>query len=444
MTAMTHTRDDFPDGFVFGTATSAYQIEGHAQGGAGPTHWDSFAATPGNVERAENGDLACDHLHRWEADLDLIRDAGFDSYRFSMSWARLLPDGRGTPNAEGLAFYDRLIDGMLERGLKPAATLYHWEMPQPLADMGGWRNADMPAWFGDMTDLVARKFGDRLWSVAPINEPWCVAWLSHFMGVHAPGLRDIRATARAIHHVLKSHGTAIGVMRGQGMTNLGAVCNFEYAHPLTDSPEDVAAADRYDGFYNRVFLSGLFHGRYPDNVLEGLEPHLPSGWQDDFGVIQAPLDWLGLNYYTCKRIAHDDTAWPALKEVDGPPPHTQMGWEIYPEGLHHFLTRTATDYTGELPLYVTENGMANPDVIRDGRIDDQPRIDYLNAHLASVRRALDDGAPVKGYYVWSLMDNYEWSRGYDQRFGLVHVDFDTLERTPKASWHAVRDMLVSA
>ena len=440
---MNYVRKDFPEGFLFGTATSAYQIEGHAQGGAGPTHWDSFAATPGNVERGENGDLACDHYNRWPQDLDLIRDGGFDSYRFSLSWARLLPDGRGAPNPEGLAFYDRLIDGMLERGLKPAATLYHWELPQPLADMGGWRNADMPGWFGDLTELVARNFGDRLWSVAPINEPWCVAWLSHFMGIHAPGLRDIRATARAIHHVLKSHGTAIEVMRSHGMKNLGAVCNFEYAHPVDDTPEAAAAAARYDGFYNRVFLSGLFHGTYPDIVLEGLEPHLPTGWQDDFKTIQAPLDWLGLNYYTCKRIAPDDTPWPALKEVDGPPPHTQMGWEIYPEGLYRFLTRTAEEYTGDLPLYVTENGMANPDVIVDGRIDDQPRIDYLNAHLASVQRALGAGVPVKGYYIWSLMDNYEWSRGYDQRFGMVHVDFDTLERTPKASWHAVRDMLVT-
>jgi len=441
-TMFNHVRADFGRDFIFGTATSAYQIEGHAQGGAGPTHWDSFAATPGNVVRAENGDLACDHLHRWEADLDLVRDAGFDAYRFSTSWARVLPDGRGAANLEGLDFYDRLVDGMLERGLKPAATLYHWELPQPLADRGGWRNADMPDWFAEFADVIARRLGDRLWSVAPINEPWCVAWLSHFEGGHAPGMRDIRATARAIHHVLKSHGRAIEVLRGHGVGNLGAVCNFEYPHPADDTPEAAAATARYDACYNRVFLSALFHRRYPDLVLEGLERHLPDGWQDDFDTIAAPLDWLGLNYYTCKRIcARPDRPWPALAEVEGPLPKTQMGWEIFPEGLHHFLTRTAAEYTGVLPLHVTENGMANPDAVSGGIVDDAPRIAYLDTHLAALRRAIADGAPVQGYFVWSLMDNYEWSFGYEKRFGIVHIDFDTLKRTPKASWHALRDML---
>jgi beta-glucosidase len=440
-----HARRDFPKDFVFGTATSAYQIEGHASGGAGPTHWDSFAATPGNVVRGETGDLACDHLNRWPQDLDLVRDAGFDSYRFSTSWARLMPDGTGAPNPDGIAFYDRLIDGMLERGLKPAATLYHWELPQPLADKGGWRNADMPLWFGDFADLVAQNYGDRLWSTAPINEPWCVAWLSHFMGGHAPGMRDIRAAARAIHHVLKSHGTAIQAMRARGMQNLGAVCNFEFAMPTDDSPAAHAATARYDAIYNQVFLSGLFHGRYPDLILQGLEPHLPEGWQDDFDTIQAPLDWLGLNYYTCKRIkAAPDQPWPRLGECPGPLPKTQMGWEIYPDGLRHFLVQTARDYTGTLPLYVTENGMANPDVVTAGQVDDPARIAYLNSHLDAVRTAIAEGAPVAGYYVWSLMDNYEWSFGYEKRFGLVHVDFDTLTRTPKSSWHALRAMLAKS
>lgn len=438
------SRSDFPEGFLFGTATSAYQIEGHAQGGAGKTHWDSFAATPGNVVRAENGDRACDHYNRFAQDLDLVAGAGFDAYRFSTSWARVLPEGRGTPNEAGLDFYDRLIDAMLERGIKPAATLYHWELPQPLADQGGWRNADMPKWFGDFADLIAQRFGDRLWSVAPINEPWCVAWLSHFMGDHAPGLRDIRAAARAMHHVLVSHGTAITAMRARGMTNLGAVCNFEYALPVDDSPESAQATARYDAIYNKFFLSGLFKGSYPDLVLEGLEPHLPAGWQDDFPTIQAPLDWLGLNYYTCKRIGPDAGPWPSLQEIEGPLPKTQMGWEIYPEGLHHFLMTTARDFTGNLPLFVTENGMANSDTIVNGQIDDTARIDYIDKHLAAARQAIAEGCPLKGYFVWSLMDNYEWSLGYEKRFGLVHVDFDTLTRTPKASWHSLKAMLVSA
>lgn len=434
-------RSTFPAGFLFGAATSAYQIEGNAFGNSGLCHWDSFAATPGNVVRGEDGATACNHYHRYSEDLDLVAEAGFDAYRFSTSWARLIPDGTGTPNPEGIDFYDRLIDAMLERGLKPSATLYHWEMPQALADKGGWRNADMPKWFGDFTDLVARKYGDRLWSTAPINEPWCVTWLSHFLGGHAPGMRDIRATARAVHHVLKSHGTAIQVMRSHGMTNLGAVCNFEYAIPGDDTPEAAAAAARYDAIYNHMFTKPMFHGTYPDLVLEGLEPHLPDGWQDDMPLIGSPVDWFGLNYYTCSRHIPADGPWPGFAPVTGPLPKTQMGWEILPDGLHHFLTMLARDYTGDLPLYVTENGMSNADVLVDGEVNDQARIAYVRDHLAAVQQAQKDGAPVAGYYLWSLLDNYEWSLGYEKRFGLVHVDFDTLNRTPKASWHALQSAL---
>jgi beta-glucosidase len=435
---MTFRRADFPEDFLFGTATSSYQIEGHAFGGAGSTHWDTFAATPGNVVRAENGAIACDHYHRWEEDLDLVAGSNVDVYRFSTSWARVLPEGRGTPNAEGLDFYDRLVDGLMARGLKPAATLYHWELPSPLADLGGWRNRDVAGWLADFTEVVMRRIGDRVWSAAPINEPWCVGWLSHFMGIHAPGLRDVRATARAMHHVLLAHGRSVEVMRGLGMSNLGAVCNFEYPQPADDLPETLAAARRYDAYYNRYFLSGLFRGEYPEEVMEGFAPHMPEGWQDDFVTIRQPLDWLGLNYYTRKIIAADpEAAWPSLKEVEGPLPKTAMGWEIYPDGLHHFLRRTHEDYTKGLPLYVTENGMAAPDVVENGAVYDPHRIDYLDGHLASVRRAIAEGVPVKGYYVWSLMDNYEWSLGYEKRFGLVHVDFDSLRRTPKASYHAL-------
>ncbi|MEL7213830.1 MAG: GH1 family beta-glucosidase [Pseudomonadota bacterium] len=430
---MDFKRSDFPEGFLWGAATSSYQIEGHGFGGAGLTHWDSFAATPGNVIRAEHGARACDHYHRFEEDLDLLAAAGFDAYRFSTSWARVLPEGRGTPNAEGLDFYDRLTDAMLERGLKPCATLYHWELPQPLADLGGWRNRDIAGWFGDFAEVIMGRIGDRMHSVAPINEPWCVAWLSHFMGHHAPGMRDIRAAARAMHHVLLAHGTAIERMRGFGMSNLGAVCNFEWADPADDSDAAHEAALDYDAIYNRFFLGGMFHKAYPERVLEGLEPHLPEGWQDDFDTIAAPVDWVGLNYYTRKLIGPTDGPWPAHEEVDGPLPKTQMGWEIYPEGLYNFLTRTASEYTGGLPLYVTENGMASATAH-----DDQDRIAYLNAHVAKARQALAEGVPLKGYFIWSLLDNYEWALGYEKRFGLVHVDFDTLQRTPKASYEALK------
>lgn len=430
-------RKDFPADFAFGASTSSYQIEGHSFGGAGRTHWDDFAQTPGNVDRAEDGAIACDHYHRMDSDLDLLTGANLDVYRFSTSWARVLPEGRGTPNAEGLDFYDRLVDGLLDRNLKPAATLYHWELPSPLADMGGWRNADMPNWFAEYTETIMSRIGDRVWSAAPINEPWCVGWLSHFMGIHAPGLRDIRATARAMHHVLVSHGRAIEVMRGLGMSNLGGVFNFEYAQPVDDSPAALAAARTYDGYYNQFFLSGIFNGCYPDSVMEGLGPHLPDGWQDDFGTIGQKLDWVGLNYYTRKIIAPTDAVWPSLEEVPGPLPKTTMDWEIYPEGLNYFLNMVHKTYTKGLPLYVTENGLSTGTLDSPSTEPDPERVAFLDSHLAQVKRAIDDGVPVKGYFLWSLMDNFEWSLGYDRRFGLVHVDFKTMQRTPKPSYAAL-------
>jgi len=439
---MQHKRSDFPEGFQFGVATSSYQIEGHQFGGAGRTHWDDFAATPGNVVRAENGALGCDHYNRLEEDLDLIAGLGVDTYRFSTSWARVLPEGRGAVNEAGLDFYDRLVDGLLERGIKPAATLYHWEMPSALADLGGWRNRDVAQRFGDFTEVVMGRVGDRVWSVAPINEPWCVGWLSHFVGAHAPGLRDIRATARAMHHIMLAHGTAIERMRGLSMKNLGAVCNFEWATPASDAPEDVAAAARYDAIYNRFFLGGIFKGEYPAQVMEGLEPHMPAGWQDDFKVISAPVDWSGLNYYT-RTIVHDDPGapWPHYRQSAGDLPKTSMGWEIYPDVLRAFSVRMAQEYTGSLPIYVTENGMSAPDEIADGVVADPHRISYLNSHLAAAKDAIDAGVPLAGYYVWSLMDNYEWALGYEKRFGLIHVDFDTFERTPKQSYYALAEAL---
>lgn len=434
---MLPVRADFPPGFLFGASTSSYQIEGHAQGGAGRTQWDDFAATPGNVVRAENGALACDHLNRWEGDLDLLAAANLDVYRFSTSWARVIPDGRGKANAEGLDFYDRLVDGLLARGLKPALTLYHWELPSPLLDAGGWRNRDIADWFSDYAEVITRRIGDRTWSVAPINEPWCVAWLSHFMGLHAPGVRDIRAAGRAMHHVGLAHGKAIAAMRALGVKNLGAVCNHEYSAPADETPEAAATAALYDGIYNRWFAGAFFNGAYPADVLDGLEPFLPKGWEADMPGISAPLDWLGINYYTRKLIAPDDGPWPSLKEVEGPLPKTQMGWEIYPEGLAFFLRRAHADYTRGLPIYVTENGLASPDVLVGNRVEDEGRIAYIARHLGAVRQVIAEGVPVAGYFTWSLMDNYEWSLGYEKRFGLIHVDFETLDRTPKASYHAL-------
>jgi beta-glucosidase len=434
---MSITRFDFPPGFVFGAATAAYQIEGSGFGGCGSSHWDTFAATPGNVVRAEDGALACDHYHRWEDDLDLLRAANMDGYRFSTSWARVMPDGV-TVNPEGMDFYDRLVDGMLARGLKPFQTLYHWELPSALADKGGWTNRDTCARFADFAETINRKLGDRVASIATINEPWCVAWLSHFIGAHAPGQRDIRAAARAMHHILLAHGMALGRLRGMGQKNLGIVLNFDYAQANSDSPQDQLAAARWDAIFNRWFIEGITRQSYPDIVLEGLAPHMPQNWQDDMPVIGQKLDWLGVNYYTRHILDHDgNTPWPHLRDVQGTLPKTQMGWEIYPDGLHHFLTRMARDYVGDTPIYVTENGMANADEVEDGAVTDEIRREFLFSHLAATKRAIADGANVQGFFYWSLLDNYEWAEGYEKRFGLVHVDFDSLQRTPKSSYHAL-------
>ena len=387
--------------------------------------------------RAEDGARACDHYHRLDQDLDLLAGLNVDVYRFSTSWARVMPEGRGALNEEGLDFYDRLVDGLLARGIKPALTLYHWELPSALADLGGWRNRDIANWFSDYTQVIADRLGDRIWSAAPINEPWCVGWLSHFVGAHAPGLRDIRATARAMHHILLAHGTAIQTMRAAGMSNLGAVCNLEWAEPADDTPGSVAAAARYDAIYNRFFLGGMFKGAYPDLVLEGLEPHLPQGWQDDFATITAPVDWCGLNYYTRTLVSEGDGPWPAYAQSTGDLPKNSIGWETYPQGLQDFLLRTHRDYTGDLPIIVTEIGMAANDVLADGVVDDSDRIAFVAAHLEAVKAAIAEGVPVQGYFLWSLLDNYEWAFGYEKRFGAVHVDFDGLQRTPKASYHAL-------
>ena len=430
------TRFDFPEGFVFGAATAAYQIEGTRLGGCGPSHWDSFAATPGNVVRGENGSVACDHYTRWPEDLDLMQAAQMDGYRFSTSWARVMPDGV-TVNPEGLDFYDRLVDGMLERGLKPFQTLYHWDLPSALADIGGWTNRDVAFRFADYAEAITARIGDRVHSVATINEPWCVAWLSHFMGFHAPGHRDIRATARAMHHILLAHGAAVQRLRGMGQQNLGIVLNFDHTDAASPAAADQAAATLWDGIFNRWFIEGITRKSYPTEVLAGLGPHMPDNWAADMDLIGQKLDWLGVNYYTRHAVTHvQDMAWPALRDVPGTLPKTQMGWEIYPQGLTTFLTRMARDYVGQTPIYVTENGMANADALVDGTVTDQIREDYLFAHLDATRSAIAQGANVQGFFYWSLLDNYEWAEGYDKRFGLVHVDFATQQRVPKSSYHA--------
>ena len=434
-------RADFPDGFVFGAATAAFQIEGGAEH-RGPSHWDDFCATPGNVRNGHDGLVACDHFNRWEADLDLLREAGFDAYRFSISWPRVLPEGAGAVSERGIDFYDRLVDGMLARGLKPFATLYHWDLPSALADAGGWRSRDTCERFADYAAVVARRLGDRLHATATLNEPWCAGFLSHFLGAHAPGLRDVRATARAMHHLLLAHGLGVRAMRAEGSRNLGIVTNHEVAIGASDSAEDAAAARRWDGIINRWFLDGLHRGAYPDDVLEGFRGHMPDGHEADMGAVAEPIDWHGINYYTRNRFAHvPGMRWPALRMVESEGEKTGLNWEVHPEGLTAVLERVAS-YTGELPLYVTENGAAFPDPDPEGgTVDDADRVSFYDRHLRAAREAAGRGVPLRGYFAWSLLDNFEWAEGYGERFGLVRVDYETLERIPKASYAAFGAML---
>ena len=438
---MDFKRSDFPDDFIFGAATAAYQIEGHKFGGAGSTHWDTFAAGPGNVVRAENGDLACDHYHRYAEDLDLLKDAGMDAYRFSTSWARVMPDGR-TVNPEGLDYYDRLVDAMLERDLMPFQTLYHWELPSALADKGGWMNRDTCHHFGDFADVITDRIGDRVASIATINEPWCISFLSHFIGHHAPGLRDLRATARAMHHVNLAHSLAMTRLRAKGVNNCGIVINFDDTEPHDDSVGSDTAHASWDAIMNRWFIEAITKGTYPKEALAGLAPHMPENWQDDMAEISQPIDFLGINYYTRRMAAADhDTVWPHIRSEEGPGEKTQMGWEIYPDGLRNVLTRMARDYVDDLPIYVTENGMAWDDKVKDGTVDDAVRLQFVSDHVNATKQAIAQGANVKGFFYWSLLDNYEWAFGYEKRFGMVHVDFDTLKRTPKASYHAFKSAI---
>ncbi|MBV2358681.1 beta-glucosidase [Thalassococcus sp. CAU 1522] len=438
---MTFKRSDLPRDFLFGAATSAYQIEGQSFGGAGPCIWDSYAATPDNVIRNEHGAIACDHYHRFEEDLDLVANGHFDAYRFSTNWSRILPEGRGTVNQEGLDFYDRLVDAQLARGLRPFLTLYHWELPSALQDVGGWTNPDIADWFADYARIVMQRIGDRVSHTATINEPICVSWIGHFIGRHAPGHRDIRDTARAMHHVLKAHGRAVSALRSDGYGDMGIVINVTHYEPVDDSRQAAIANDRADAIFNRWFLQGVFKGSYPDVALEGLGPHMPRGWEADMAEIAQPVDWLGMNYYFRTLTGPADDAWPALQHHDGDLPKTQMGWEISPEGFYKELTRCARDFSGDVPIYVTENGMANADALADGAVEDTIRTRYLDDHIGAVIRAERDGVPLKGYFAWSLLDNYEWAFGYERRFGLVHVDFDTQTRTPKASYRALRAAL---
>ena len=430
------SRRDFPNDFIFGVATAAYQIEGSKFGNCGSSHWDTWSETPGNVHNSDNGSIACDHYNRFYDDLDIIKSGGFDSYRFSTSWSRVMPDGKSV-NSEGLDFYDRLVDGMIARGLKPNLTLYHWELPSYLADIGGWTNRDIAERFAEFTDVIINRIGDRVDHTATLNEPWCVAWLSYFLGGHAPGIRDIRAAVRAMHHVMLAHGKALEVLKSHGQSNLGIVLNLGHGEPASNTEADINATKTFDAIHTRWFMDSLFKGNYPKDMLSKVEKYMPENFESDMKLISSPIDWLGVNYYTRGVIkAAPNEPWPHFEGEEGALPKTQMGWEIYPEGLELLLKRIYNDYTNEIPIMITENGMANEDVVSNDICDDPIRVKYFEDHLQAVIRCIAYGVPVKGFFGWSLLDNYEWAYGYEKRFGLVHVDYKTQKRTPKASFKA--------
>ncbi len=429
---------DFPTSFLWGAATSAYQIEGAVSSdGRGPSIWDSFSHTPGKTIGGQTGDVACDHYYRWATDLDLIKNLGLQAYRFSVAWPRVQPLGYGAWNDKGLGFYDRLVDGLLERGIAPHVTLYHWDLPDALQRKhGGWQHRDTAQRFADYAARMAQLLGGRAASIATHNEPWCTAYLGNLTGQFAPGLKNLDAMLRASHHLLLSHGLALQAMRAVGCpAPLGIVLNQSSVTPATDSATDRAKAQfEYDSFV-RWYMDPIFLQRYPAVDGWNIEPHIQNG---DMATIAQPLDFLGVNYYT--RI------WASSAQPPVPSPKalgvTDMGWEIYPQGLTELLTGIARDYKLP-PLYITENGTANrdPDVLPSTRaseaglspVNDAARISYLQHHLQAIAAALKAGVDVRGYFYWSLLDNYEWDSGYAKRFGLVHVDYATQERTPKQS-----------
>ncbi len=429
----------FPSNFLWGAATCAYQIEGAwDEDGRGESIWDRFSHTPGNIIDGSNGDIACDHYHRWPEDIALMKSLGLRAYRFSIAWPRILPDGRGRVNQAGLDFYRRLVDGLLEAGITPFATLYHWDLPQALQDAGGWPARATAEAFVEYADVVSTALGDRVTNWITHNEPWCISFLSHLLGVHAPGLRDPLAALRAAHHVLLSHGWAVPVIRANSPNaEVGITLNFEWIDPACRSAADARMARESDGRFNRWFLDPLYGRHYPADAVAGFAPALPNGLEfvlpGDLDAIATPTDFLGVNYYT-RRVARDETAADNLPQaIFADRARTDIGWEEYPEGLYNLLNRLHFEYRPP-KLYITENGASfneGPDAT--GRVADTRRVNYLHDHFSAAHRAISNGVPLAGYFVWSLMDNFEWAEGYRQRFGVVWVDYETQQRVVKDS-----------
>jgi beta-glucosidase len=435
----------FPPRFVWGVATAAYQIEGATrEDGRGESIWDRFCATPGKVWNGQDGSTACDFYHRYQADVELMHELGVDAFRFSIAWPRIVPEGRGRVNPAGLDFYDRLVDELLAKGIVPYPTLYHWDLPQALEDRGGWRRRETAEVFAEYAEHVVGRIGDRIERWVTVNEPWVVAWIGHGWGKHAPGCSSRAEALAAGHHLLLSHALASSVIRRDAPgAQVGIVLDLLPVYPATDSPPDHAAAAELDGVHNRWFLDALFRGRYPSDALEGFAPDSPPVEDGDLELISRPMDFLGVNNYTRQIVRARPGGGSPVRVRAEKTQHTATGWEVYPDGLHDLLVRIRDDYAPQA-VYVTENGAAFDDV-RDhaGRVRDPERRVYLESHIGAVGRAIGEGVPVEGYFVWSLLDNFEWADGYSKRFGIVYVDYPTLERVPKESFYWYRDFIAA-
>ncbi len=434
----------FPAGFLWGAATSAYQIEGAPLAdGAGPSIWHRFTHNPGRVAGGDTGDLACDHYRRYAEDVALMAGLGLGAYRFSVAWGRVLPEGRGRVNAKGLDFYLRLVDALLEQGIQPVLTLYHWDLPAALQDRGGWLNPDSAAWFAEYAQVLFRALDDRVRLWVTLNEPWVITVPGFLEATLAPGHRDLFEAPRVAHHLLLAHAEALSAYRTLGRNRIGIALNLEPQHPASPAPADREAAHRRDAFINRWFLDPLFLGSYPPELAAIFGPAWPGYDPVDLVQVRAPLDFVGVNYYTRALVRADARALPlgAIAIQAAGAAHTAMGWEVYPAGLCETLLRLKDDY-GNPPAYVTENGAAFDDPAPlDGEVPDPDRVSYLSRHLSAAREAIGLGVDLRGYFAWSLLDNFEWAQGYAKRFGLFQIDPRTQARTPKSSARFYRELI---
>jgi beta-glucosidase len=434
----------FPERFIWGAATSSYQIEGAPDvDGKGESVWDRFTHTPGAIWNQETGDRACNHYHLYKEDVDLMSSLGLKAYRFSISWPRIFPQGGGRVNREGLDFYRRLVERLHNNGIKPVITLYHWDLPQALQERGGWLNRDTARYFEEYAASIFENLDQSVDMWITINEPWVIAFLGHAFGIHAPGINDFNAALLVAHHLLLAHGLAVKAFRESERENesIGIALNLAPVQPMTNSSSDLEAAERSDGFMNRWFLDPIFKGFYPADMIDILSRsfNVPEISEEDAALFSQPLDFLGINNYTRILVegSNDEDAFTGNPVNPPEAVYTEMGWEIYPRGLYELLVRIHREY-GPLPLYITENGAAFADQLNeDGSVDDEDRISYLHHYLLEAQQAIAEGVPLEGYFVWSLMDNFEWAFGYSKRFGLIYVDFQSQKRYLKnsACWY---------